>query len=861
MALTAGTKLGPYEIQSPLGAGGMGEVYRAIDVRLNRTVAIKILPESFANDIDRLQRFELEARLLSAVNHPNLLSIFDVGAQNGLHYLVSEFLEGQTLRERLQGGSLPQRKVTDYAMQIANGLSVAHAKGIVHRDLKPDNVFVTRDERIKILDFGLAKQTRAAALNAEDITLTGPTPTAAGVVLGTVGYMSPEQVRARDLDYRSDIFSFGAILYEMASGKRAFSGGSSVETMNAILKAEPPELSEGNLHLNPGLDRIVRRCLEKMPEQRFQSASDLAFALEALSGTSSSLALHPQEARLFRLPKRMVPLAIVLMVIGLAGLGYWLGSQRAGKASGMENVLFQQLNFQAETIFNARYAPDGDTVLFSSAREGNVPDLFIRRADYPAPQSMDLHDARLLSVSAKGEVAVLTNAVYLAQRQFRGTLSVVATGGGAPREILQDVREADWSPDGSKLAIIREVDGKDSLEFPIGKVLYTSSGYLSDLRVSPQGDRIAFLEHPVKYDDRGSIDVVDLGGHATVLSSGYQSEEGLAWSADAKTIFFGAQLGNGFNFMIYAIDLAGHRRTVLAAPDDLWLLDAAKDGKLLVSRGEFQERLMALAPGSKSEQDLSWLDSSNNAVLSPDGQNLLFSDGSSVAGANYALCLRKTNGSPVVRLGEGNAEALSPDGKLALSIVPTSPMRLTLYPTGAGESRVLESGGIRTYDSAAFFPDGKRILACGSEAGQGTRCYVQELAGGPPRALTPLGTSHGSISPDGNSILVRGADDFSIYPATGGSPEPVRGATPADEVIRWSTDRRSLLIYAKGNVPVRIERLDLSTGKRTLVREIAPPSRAGVLDIRYISFADDERFYAYTFDRVLCRLATVSGLK
>jgi eukaryotic-like serine/threonine-protein kinase len=861
MPLISGTKLGPYEIQSQLGAGGMGEVYRAVDARLGRIVAIKVLPEALANDPERLQRFEHEARLLSTLNHPNLLSIFDVGAQNGIHYLVSEFLEGSTLRERIAGTQLSRRRTVDYALQIANGLSAAHDKGIVHRDLKPDNVFVTRDERVKILDFGLAKQTRTTAVTAEGATLTSPTPTAAGVVLGTVGYMSPEQVRGQTADHRSDVFSFGAILYEMISGKRAFVGDSSIETMNAILKAEPLELAESNPQLSPGLDRIVRRCLEKAPERRFQSASDLAFAIEGLSGASSSLALHPRVG-LTRVPKRLVSVAVLMSLLVFTAAGYWLGSQRAGNVFGVEGVAFNQLSFQPETIFNARYAPDGETVVFSSAHDGNVPELFIRRADYPAPQSMGLHDARLLSVSAKGELTVLINAVYLAQRQLRGTLSVVSTGGGAPRDILQDVREADWSPDGSKLAIVREVDGKDRLEYPIGNVLHICSGYLSDLRISPQGNQIAFFEHPVRYDDRGSINVVDLTGHSKILSDGYQAEEGLAWAANGKTIFFGGQLGNGFNLMVYALDLSGHRRTVLAAPDDLWLLDVAKDGKLLVSRGEYQERLMALAPGAKSEQDLSWLDNSNSAVLSPDGQTLLFSDGSAVAGINYALCLRKTDGSPVVRSGDGNAQGLSPDGKWALSIVPTSPMRLTLYPTGAGEPRALDNGGIQAYDTAAFFPDGKRILACGSESGQVHRCYLQELAGGQPRAVTSPGTSHGMVSPDGNSILVRAADEkFLIFTPSGGSSSPVPRATPDDEVIRWSSDGRSLLIHQKGKVPARIERLDLSTGKRTLVREIAPPSRAGVVNVRYIAIADDERSYAYTFDRVLCRLASVSGVK
>ena len=297
MPLASGTKLGPYEVVSAIGAGGMGEVYRARDTRLDRTVAIKVLPQSLANDADRLLRFEQEARVLSTLSHPNLLGIYDVGAEAGIHYLVSEYLEGHTLRERMSAGLLPQRKVSEYALQIANGLAAAHDKGIVHRDLKPENIFVTSDDRVKILDFGLAKQLPAAGLTGETATLTTPAPTAAGTVMGTVGYMSPEQVRGQAVDHRSDIFSLGAILYEMATGKRAFQGESGVETMNAILKDDPPEIDPAQIKISPGLDRIVRHCLEKNPANRFQSARDLAFALGALSGSDSTAALRAAPAQ------------------------------------------------------------------------------------------------------------------------------------------------------------------------------------------------------------------------------------------------------------------------------------------------------------------------------------------------------------------------------------------------------------------------------------------------------------------------------------------------------------------------------------------------------------------------------------
>src|SRR2546428_3280234 len=287
MSLISGTKLGPYEIQSPLGVGAMGEVYRARDTRLGRNVALKILPESFARDTDRLHRFEQEARAVAALNHPNILAIFDPGQNNGSPFLVSELLEGETLRMVLDRGAMPQRKVIDYGVQIAQGLAAAHEKAIVHRDLKPENVFVTKDARIKILDFGLAKLAqKASAATSDGATLTSHT--ALGVVMGTASYMAPEQVRGEPADPRTDIFAFGAVLYEMLSGKRAFRRDTPAETMTAVLKEDPPELSDLGHPISPALDRIVRRCLEKNPEQRFQSAKDLSFALGALSGTDSS---------------------------------------------------------------------------------------------------------------------------------------------------------------------------------------------------------------------------------------------------------------------------------------------------------------------------------------------------------------------------------------------------------------------------------------------------------------------------------------------------------------------------------------------------------------------------------------------
>ena len=319
-----GKRLGPYEIREKIGAGGMGEVYRAMDTRLGREVAVKVLPAGLSSDAERLRRFEQEARAAGLLNHPNILAIYDVGTHEGAPYVVSELLEGETLRARIGGTPLPPRKAIEYAVQAAQGLAAAHEKGLVHRDLKPENLFITQDGRVKILDFGLVKLTRPEPTGTALTNLpTTPVVTDPGAVVGTAGYMSPEQVRGRETDHRSDVFSFGAILYEMLTGRRAFRRDSAVETMNAVLKEDPPELLESNPNLPPGLDRVVRHCLEKNPAERFQSARDLAFDLEAIgesSGPSSASRALAVAARGRKLGTRFAAATLLVLAIGAAFL-------------------------------------------------------------------------------------------------------------------------------------------------------------------------------------------------------------------------------------------------------------------------------------------------------------------------------------------------------------------------------------------------------------------------------------------------------------------------------------------------------------------------------------------------------------
>src|SRR5213592_439552 len=615
MTLAAGGKLGPYEILAPLGAGGMGEVYRARDSRLGREVAIKVLPGSFCKDPDRLRRFEQEARAASQLNHPNIVTVHDFGTYEDAPYAVQELLEGETLRERLRTGALPASKAVDYGIQVARGLAAAHEKGIVHRDLKPENLFLTSDDRLKILDFGLAKLAVAEGPAAEQNGLpTATQATAAGIVMGTLGYMSPEQARGQTVDQRADIFALGAILYEMLSGASAFKRGSSADTMSAILKEDPPELPSGS-KVPPALDRIVRRCLEKQPNQRFQDASDVAFALEALSGTASHLVDAAVQTRpSSRWTHRLVPALALMAAVAIGAL-----AGRRLFRSEAPQPKFTAVTFRRGAVFNARFSPDGNDIYYAAAWDGNPVDIYVAGRDDPGARSLGVSGDPLLAVSRKGELAILNHAQYLYQFSYVGTLALLPPSGGSPRELLENVREADFAPDGETLAVVRAERGKNILEYPAGHILYETPGWISYMRISPDGNRVAFLDHNLIGDDRGEVAAVDRNGKRTVLSHDWGSEDGLAWSPDAKEVWFTAAK-SGAGHALLAVTLDGKERPVLTIASQMMVLDMARDGRALISRGTLRLGITALPEGEKRERDLSWLDASGSVHISDDGK-------------------------------------------------------------------------------------------------------------------------------------------------------------------------------------------------------------------------------------------------
>ena len=862
--ISSGAIIGQYTILSKIGQGGMGEVYRARDKKLGRDVAIKVLPVSLSTDADRLNRFRQEARALGQLNHPNILVVHHIGRHAGAPYMVSEFLEGKTLRERMHRGALTQRKAIDYALQIAKGLAAAHEKGIVHRDIKPENIFVTDDGRVKILDFGLAKRDRRLEATQATTEVFTQVHTDAGTLMGTIGYMSPEQVKGETVGRQSDIFSFGSVFYETLSGRRAFRSNSAGETISAILREDPPDLSETNKTISPALESCVRHCLEKNPAERFQSASDLAFAIESLAAISGSsrpdLILGPIPLKR-RLWPMLLGFAVLSLAVGLTAGILWLRSFRKTTPPS-----YQRLTFSRGTMFNARFIPDGQTFFYSARWNGNPLDIFAIRTGRYESRSLNLVQTDLLAISATNEMAILRNARYQHHFVSRGTLARMPVGGGAPRDLVEDVQEADWSPDGAQLAVVRLVNGRTRLEYPISKVLYETAGHISHPRFSPKGDRIAFMDHQLEQDSRGWIAVVDLSGKKTVLSGEWSGEEGLAWSATGNEVWFTANK-DGEADALYAVTLAGKERLVLRVPGGLMLHDIFRDGRVLISEYDSSTTIVAELPGETKGRDLSWMESGFLSDLSADGTMILIGYEGEGAGVNYAVYARKTDGSPAVRLGDGAGGKLSPDGKWALTVLLTPP-QLMMLPVGAGDPRSLPRGPIEEYAYPAnWFPDGKRIVFQGREPGNDWCYYVQSIDGGPPRAITPEGTtapsSNGTfVSPDGQWIIAADAQrQLSFYPVEVGTPQPIQNLESEDEIIGWSSDGRSLYLARTKELPIQVYRFDLKTGRRDLLKEVMPPDLAGIHAEKRIFMTSDGKGCAYSVNRKFSELYMVEGLK
>ncbi|MGZ6164252.1 MAG: protein kinase domain-containing protein, partial [Myxococcaceae bacterium] len=806
MRLTAGTRLGPYEVLGTLGSGGMSEVYRARDSRLQREVAIKVVGESLAGDAGFLSRLEQEARLAGSLNHPNIVAVHDIGVHEGAPYVVTELLQGETLRERLARSPVPVGQALEWAGQVAHALAAAHWLGIVHRDLKPENVFITRTGQVKLLDFGIAKATPRVT---DSRGLLDPTvspagsATRTGAVLGTPGYMSPEQVRGEQVDARSDIFSLGIILHELLSGTRVFKAGSIVESGYSILHDEPGPLPPS---VPPGVAQVVQRCLAKDPEQRFQSARDVAFSLEALRGTGTATPRDPLPPLGRRRRREMLLLGWAALALVLA-VGSYVAGRGARQTVAQPRI--REITFQRGSIYSARFAPDGRTVHFSAAWSGGMPELYTTTVDSRVTRGLGIGETQLLAVSGAGELAVLIRPQFQAGFGLRGTLAVVPQLGGTPRELATDVFHADWAPDGVNLAVVRSGDEGTTLEFPLGHPVFRSTGFVSDPRISPAGDRIAFLDHPRPGDSAGRVTVVGKDGRSEIWSPLYDDAFGVAWNPTGTEVVVGAASPSELAALWVA--RSGQKpRLLYRGTGNVMIQDINREGRLLVSQRDWRQELVVTRPGGPP-QSVEWLDWASVSGLSDDGKKILSFESGVAASPNLLVVLRNLDQPAPVQLGMGRALALSPDGAWALVTRGTSDTSdpLVLLPTGPGEPRMLTTGLSRVF-VASFFPDGKRAALLAAQGDEGPRVRVLDLETGASRPISPplIAGFRIAASPDQHWVAKNDFDGMpTLFPVDTGTPDRLTEVGSKFEVVGWLKDG-SLLLNERNALPSPVVRFD-----------------------------------------------------
>jgi Tol biopolymer transport system component len=814
VALAPGTRLGQYEIVAPIGAGGMGEVYRARDPRLDRDVAIKVLSADLARDPAALARFEREALSVAKLSHPNILSIHQFAHEGDTAFVVTELVDGETLRARLGHGALPVRRAVACAQQIARGIAAAHARGVVHRDLKPENVMLTRDDQVKILDFGLAKELPAGP---PDVTRVAGHQTTAGTVLGTFGYMAPEQVRGVAIDHRADIFALGAVLYEMLSGARAFSGETAADTMSAVLTKEPPELDAARLSIAPGLERIVRRCLEKAPEMRFQSATDLAFALETLSSVSSAssaAAAAPVVAHDRRAPPAWLPWTVAVVAVAAAAAAWLLRPRETPEGRWAS---FTRISEIAGEETSPAISPDGSTVAFAM-RAGGSWDIYAQRVggrNATAIVSEPQTDEGAPAFSPDGTL------IAFHRSDAVGGIFVAGATGESVRRVTERGFDPAWSPDGRQIAFGTEeiVDPASRLGVSTLYVVDAAGGAPRQLvegdgvqpAWSPSGSRLVYWSN--KGGQRDLLTVAAQGGAPVVLTSDAAIDWCPVWAPDGRHIYFASDRGTAMNIWRIAVDEASGR--ALGAPEPVtagvqaaaahprfsrdgsrlvfrsrvasinpvaipfdpstlragapFLLDTrnniripsgvSADGKLLAyfSIGEHQEDLFVGPPDGPMRRVTDDAARDRSPVFTPDGRTLVFY---SNRNSQWGLWAIGIDGGGLRKLGE------QPDGGIYAFVSPSGEEVTFVNDSGRrvfamridGTSPPRELAGTRVdrgyFAPNDWSPDGTRLAGVlASESGRSAGVAVYDIAA---RMTTVLSTDESYAVkwlPDGRRVV------------------------------------------------------------------------------------------------------------
>jgi len=841
MAIQPGESIGPYVVEGFLGQGGMGEVYRAYDPRLERAVAIKVLPEDFASDFERLRRFDQEAKSLAQISHPHVVQIYDTGLQGDVSYLVMELLDGQSLRASMAQGPIPMRQTVQIVAQIAEALDAVHAKGILHRDLKPENVFVTREGRVKVLDFGLAKKRPILSFGSGDSAAWDAAQSATGefALLGTAGYMAPEQLLGKAVDQRADLFALGTILWEMLTGRQPFLREHPWKTVHAIMEEELPALS-ADLGVSPYLESILRRCLEKDPASRFQSAKDLLFVLKnldilAVQRSSTFLLLGR-----FKAYKTAMKIGFIAACLAGGGAWWFRWMSLRQKTLPIPRVKCVPLSLEGVYVASARFNPDGDGFAFSSGLSAEDPRPRIytyRQGDAFSKPTGQF--GKLLALDDRGEV-FFTDLQYSSStwEGNNATLFRWRGSGSSPKEWLPFVQDMDVTRDGQRSVVLRYHEGVMSsgcnLECPAGNVIAASKTWMSCPRFSPDGTSIAYIERGVTDGLAGRIKVISLEGKAIAQSIPMEAIASLAWSPSGKEVVFTSVTGS--NPILVGWDLKGTFRTVLEPCGPFVLLDISSKGRLLLAGIEIRAQPAVESAGTWSTLPWRGLPS----ALSPDGSLLgLFLWEATRDGSAYVYDMKAKR---VTRLDSGTPIGFSEDNREVLIRKPANygqvlsadlnpaDVELVSVPIGTGTPTRYPSEGIKDTFRAFYIPGSKRICVLGW-GGQSLKAWVLDPASPPKPIEEPNSTfRYQLIVPLGCGYLFRNKDTWYLRSWSGGEARKIAGLTPLDWPIAWDPKQREIIVRkypfdpnldASKNASItsfRIERCQLDTGRRWLDR-------------------------------------------